>query len=421
MNPWRLRAWTTALATAVLVGLPGALAGCGDSSRPAGGLASSCSTPMPGVTPRSIKVGFIFPDSGPHEIVTAFQGSRSGVQARVDLQNARGGLDGRMIDLAWGDDQSSASTFSQVAHQLVDTQQVFGLITATIVLDQSAGWLRQGGIPVTGSATSGVWSENSNLFSFGGLFGAGDASVFGDFVRAQGGTKALVVIDPVIAASRDLAARFTRSLRSRGIQVVGEVTYAGGATSAARVAEQLKDLGADTLVGAAQSGPFIDIYAQAKSLGARIAVALNSTGFSPSLLTARGKDMGGMSIISPLAAQGSPAMIAYEAAMRTYAPEQQDPTDELAVAGYLAADEMIQGLQLAGKCPTRAAFIQNLRKVTDFTGGGLIAPVDLSRPKNPTTCENFIKVDPTGRTFAAVPPPAALDVHGYWCGAVLTD
>ena len=37
---------------------------------------------------------------------------------------------------------------------------------------------------------------------------------------------------------------------------------------------------------------------------------------------------------------------------------------------------MIKGLELAGKNPTRQAFISNLRKVGNYTAGGLLAKPD---------------------------------------------
>jgi ABC-type branched-subunit amino acid transport system substrate-binding protein len=216
--------------------------------------------------------------------------------------------------------------------------------------------------------------------------------------------------------SQDLAAEFVTSLNRRGIQVVGQTTYTEGVSSPAAAAERLKDSGANVFVGATEATSFIDIYSRAKALGVKLNVALNASGYSAGLLAQRGPDMAGMSIMSGFVGVDSPAMQSYEKAMSTYAPELVDPGDEVALSSYVAADEMILGLQLAGPCPTRAAFIQDLRKVTDFTGSGLIAPVDLSNPMAPDTCFNFLKVDPTGRAFTSVPPPTALGQGGFWCG-----
>jgi hypothetical protein len=45
--------------------------------------------------------------------------------------------------------------------------------------------------------------------------------------------------------------------------------------------------------------------------------------------------------------------------------------------GWLSADAFIRGLREAGaSCPTRHAFIAQLRKVKDYTADGLLPPTD---------------------------------------------
>jgi ABC-type branched-subunit amino acid transport system substrate-binding protein len=392
------------------------LTACGTPTRTNSSPMAACGTSVPGVTAKSIKIGLIYPDSGPAELAMTFTGVRSAVDARIALQNAHGGVRGRTIDLVWQDDQSDAGAFAQAARNLVDTEQVFGLIALTVQLDASAKWLADKNVPVTGFASSVVWNQYPNLFHYGNLFNKSAVTTFGDYVKAQGGTKALIVVDPTAAAYQNLAANYAASLRSRGIQVLGNLIYNPKVSNLASVAEKAKESGADTLIGTAQAADFIDIYTAAKSLGANFNVALNSVGYSTDLLAQRGSAMAGMSLYSSYPPPNSPAMMTYYNAMRTYAPELADPSDEIAVASYVAADEMIQGLELAGVCPTRDAFIHNLRQMKGFTGSGLIAPVDLSDREAPVLCEFFAKVDSSGRSFTAVAPPAPLDRDGYWCG-----
>jgi len=148
-------------------------------------------------------------------------------------------------------------------------------------------------------------------------------------------------------------------------------------------------------------------------------VALNATGFNKG--PARGTGRRDGRDVDPVQRRraGLADDEAYRSAMSTYAPEAPDPSDDLALAGYVAADEMIQGLLLAGPRPTRQQVIQKLRRVTNFTAGNLIPPIDLSQPKQPILRENFMKVDRTGHSLAPVPPPAALDHDGFWCGVPL--
>ena len=59
---------------------------------------------------------------------------------------------------------------------------------------------------------------------------------------------------------------------------------------------------------------------------------------------------------------------------------RQAPTrGQVPFIGWLSAEMFIQGLKEAGlNCPTREAFIANLRLVDDYDGGGAFDPVDLS-------------------------------------------
>jgi ABC-type branched-subunit amino acid transport system substrate-binding protein len=414
----RLRPLTGVTALAALLSSAALFTGCGAASK-AVGLANACPTSEPGVTPNTVEIGLVYPDTGTADLVKTFSGSRSAVEARIALQNANGGVDGRRIDLVWRDDQSDSRGFSLAAHDLVDTQNIFGLIALTTVLDASAEWLQAQDVPVTGMASSAAWSSYPNLFHFGNLFNKGAVSTFGDYVQHQGGTKAMIIIDPSAGAYQSLVSTYTASLQSRGVQVVGTVPYTAGVTSLASIADQVTRSGADTLIGSALTDGFIDIYSAARRQGAKFNVALNLVGYSADLLARRGPDMAGMSLLTSYAPPDAPGMIAYDRAMNVYSPELADPSNEVVVAAYVAADEMVRGLQLAGPCPTRASFIHNLRQEKEFTGSGLLAPVDLSDPHSPLLCQNFIKVDPTGHSFTTAPPPPALDHDGSWCGQAI--
>jgi ABC-type branched-subunit amino acid transport system substrate-binding protein len=421
MNLPRTRARTGGAAVAAMVFATALLGACRAPFSASSGKADTCATPSAGVTADSIKIGLVYSDTGPTDLVDEFKGVRSAVDARVQLQNAHGGVHGRRIDLVWEDDHSEAGGFSLAAHDLVDTQQAFGLIALTVQLDASAGWLESASVPVTGFATSAAWSDHPNLFQFGNLFDKGVVSLFGDYVNAQGGSRAVIAVDPSSAVYENLANAYAASLRSRGIKVVGRVAYTPGVTSLTALASRLKGMGADTLIGTVQPSDFVDIYAAARQAGVSFDVALNTLGYSADLLSKRGPAMSGMSLISSFAPSDSPPMRVYNDAMSRYAPEFADTSNEVAVASYIAADEMIQGLDLAGPCPTRAAFIRDLRQVRSFTGGGLLAPVDLSSPGTPILCEYFVKVNATGGGFTEVPPPASLNHGGAWCGERLPN
>jgi hypothetical protein len=66
---------------------------------------------------------------------------------------------------------------------------------------------------------------------------------------------------------------------------------------------------------------------------------------------------------------------------------------------------MIEGLKLAGRNPTRASFISNLRTAKDYTMGGLSAtPLDFNYIGGnlpAKTCTNFVQL--VSKAFVPVP------------------
>ncbi|MDT3444853.1 MULTISPECIES: ABC transporter substrate-binding protein [unclassified Pseudofrankia] len=368
------------------------------------------------MTGDSIKIGLVLPDTG-GPVAEAFRPARGAVEARIDKENATGGVYGRKIDLMWRDDEGDPGVFTTAVQSLVENDQVFGLIAQSVSLtDESASWLQTKGVPVTGLSSSPIWSNYSNLFHYGSLYNKGGAvDTFGRYVKAQGGTRALLVIDPTSATSVDLAGQLAPSLRSQGVTVVGQTSYSADISDPAKVATLLRQDRADTLIGATQADAFIEIYATAKAAGIDLKVALSSSNYGPTEIQQRGKDMAGMSMTMAFQSYttDSPAIRAYREAMTTYSPETTSLFDDVAIVSYVAADEMIKGLQLAGPCPTRQSFITNLRKVTSYDAGGILAPTNLSKPHDPVSCFNFLKVSATGDSYSTVPGNTPT---GFWCG-----
>jgi len=79
----------------------------------------------------------------------------------------------------------------------------------------------------------------------------------------------------------------------------------------------------------------------------------------------------------------TPATIAEQAAFQKYAGFSGVPSFDW-TEGWTSADLLIKGLEAAGRNPTRASFIANLRKVTSYDAGGLLAtPVNFEQYKTP--------------------------------------
>ncbi len=108
-----------------------------------------------------------------------------------------------------------------------------------------------------------------------------------------------------------------------------------------------------------------------------------ATGFDQTFLdnpAARAAAQGQYFDAEPLALDlSTPAVKSFDAALKKYDPAYKGGVASFgAGSGWMVADEMIEGLKLAGPNPTRASVIDDLAKVKSYSGEGLVPAVNLS-------------------------------------------
>jgi hypothetical protein len=148
--------------------------------------------------------------------------------------------------------------------------------------------------------------------------------------------------------------------------------------------------------------------------------ALYATGYEPDVINSPAwADLPGAYFFSPfrpwpLANAGTEQM---QAAMEKYAhfTKSQFPNFGQHEA-WAGADLMIKGLELAGKNPTQAAVIKDLRGVKDYTVNGLLPnPINYSTVFGhdlPKTCAWVMQADKTGFKAISSQPVCGTDIPG---------
>ena len=403
--PWRrplLRSSALAAALSSLA-LLAACSGSGDSA----GSARAGACVAPGVTEDKIKIGLLWGDTGPgSDVLRAF---RAGVDARLGVANAEGGVGGRQIEYVWRDDASDPSLNLRGARELVEKENVFGVIEGPGGVQGSGEYLAERQVPVTGLGSDPVWGRHDNMFSwvyFPG--GEGSSTVWGEFIRSQGGTTAALVKIPLNAAFRGFEEQFLASLRAADISVPVSFEVTAEVTGFDSLARQMKAANVDILTGVLLPQVLAQILPAAQRAGVDLKVVLTPMGYDHTLLQQLGPTIAGTVVSSnfvPFEAN-TPAHQRLLQAMATYVPQIQPPSQDSAVYGWLAADLFLRGLEVAGACPTRQSFIEGLRTVHDYDGGGLLPePVDLATNRGKTAnCYTFVQVSPDGTRFVPLDP-----------------
>ena len=355
--------------------------------------------PEEGVSSGSVSLGFMTPQTGP--AAPNFQGAWQAAQLRIDQENAKGGVFGRKLKLTVYDDGSSPTTQISAINKALQSDHIFGLGVNSSV-DAMYTTLKQQNIPVTGFSNLPL-ALDRNAFSGTGVPLPSNINGTGlfDQLKSLGVTKLAIInhASPGAANSGNAQAKTVQFVPglTTVLRIADELMGAHDATSTAL---RVKSSGADGVIftGFIEGGVSL---AQALSQQGVKLKGFNVAGLTdPSVLrTLNGALEGAIGTT-----YGAVPVGVNIRGVKTFAAGMKaaglNPYSASAPMGYVAADLLIRGLKEAGKCPTRALFIDKLRNVTNYDGGGL-APGKISfKPGitpngTPSTCGYYLTVKGT--------------------------
>jgi len=352
----------------------------------------------PGITDTEIKVGTIIPTSGP--FATTYAPTLEGLKARVAKANETGELGDRKITLVNVDDAGDAARNVTAAQQLVESDKVFTVVTESPAGDASGQYLHdqkipvvgwQLGLPVYGTYTNYFGMQNANTKNIQTEFTSRNA----DVIKALGGKKLAI-----IGYSTANSAVFTEQVASAANKTKGlKTVYLNhdipiGTTDFGAVADQIKQSGADsayiTLDFAGNSG----LSSALKQAGVKLKPTVYPGGYSPQVLGIPAYDDKYFGIeFKPYEETPSwPGLDDFKKYMAQTSPSTA--LGQFAGVGWITGETMIKGLQAAGvACPTRKAFINNLRLVKGYTADGWFPPLNFTDVYNrPFFCAYYLQV-----------------------------
>jgi branched-chain amino acid transport system substrate-binding protein len=344
--------------------------------------------------PAPITIGYIGDLTGVAS--STFADGPGGARARVDAQNAKGGVNGHHIKLLVVDDQSNPTTFKTAVQDLVQTKHAFGIITDSAFVFEAAPYLHQLGVPVTGYAIDGPeWGQQpyTNMFdvatptlgTLGGYYYASKAGA--QYLKKLGVTK-MAELGYGISPSATEAVKESVYLDSKaGIANCYEnVSVPFGTNDFTADVLQIKQSGCNGVSTAMVDSSDVALAQAIKNAGLHLKAQVYATGYDDTILdqpSARAAMQGAyfgaaFNFTKPNAATAKMlgVLLRYDAAYH------KGGIPDLGLYGsYLGADLMIKGLKVAGKNPTRASFISHLRKVSNYNAGGILS--------TPTTYRHF--------------------------------
>ncbi|GAA3545243.1 ABC transporter substrate-binding protein [Nonomuraea rosea] len=374
-------------AALLLVGV----AACGgrDGSGGTGATASGeCSGQQTtGITAKSIKLGGIYPLSGP---ASAYGAIPKGIKAYFDYVNAeKGGIGGRKVEFIARDDGYQPPKAVEEARRLVEQEQVFALFQTLGTPSTSATWdyANQRKVPqifvATGASKWGTDTAHPWTIGWQPNY-VSEARVYAQYLKTEKPDAKVAVLYQNDDFGKDLFGGFKRAVEGTGIKIVAEQSYEVSDPSIDPQMRNLAESKADVFLNV--TTPKFGsqaLAADAKNTGWNPVHIINNVAASITVL----KPVGFPNVQGVVSStyykdpndptwQSDAEMTLYRQKMQQYAPGA-DPNVPYHTFGWAVASSFHKAME-AAKCPTREGLRDSVRDLKGVQVDMLLPGVTLN-------------------------------------------
>lgn len=375
-RPWNGLRRGTAVSAAVLLAATTAAACGGRGGDDDGGTATGeCEGQQTtGITDSSLKLGGIYPLSGP---ASAYGAIPKGIKAYFDYVNEeKGGIDGRKVEFIVRDDGYQPPKAVEEARRLVEQEQVFALFQTLGTPSTTATWdyANQRKVPqvfvATGASKWGTDDKHPWTIGWQPNY-VSEARVYAQYLKQEKPKAKVAVLFQNDDFGKDLLDGFKKAIEGSEIEIVQEESYEVTDPS---VDAQMSDLArSDADVFLNVTTPKFGsqaLAADAKMTDWNPLHILNNVAASPTVLQPVGfKNVQGVVSSTyykdPVDPQweDDAEMKLYKEKMKQYAPGA-DPSIAYHAFGWAVASSFHKTME-AAKCKTREGLRDSMRNLND--------------------------------------------------------
>jgi ABC-type branched-subunit amino acid transport system substrate-binding protein len=337
----------------------------------------------------------------------AFTGPRDGAKAWFDRLNARGGIDGRRVEVRLCDDGGSGVGNNECVHRLVEEDEVVALVATTAFDYAGASRVSRARVPdIGGQPIGSAYDTYPHLYGIYGSLAPRDGTTGWDgklyggtevyrYFKREHGARTAAVVSYNQSASAAYARLVERGLRAEGYKVVTEqVDFA--LPNFRAVAADLKEQGADLVFDAIDSHGNARLCRAMDEAGADVTAKVTNVQNWTSTVADAYKDA--PRCRNALWATGSsrnfddtghPAVREFREATKGLTTHSQWQLE-----GWAAARWFTDAAESCARTGiTRACVDAYMNRGEGYTAGGLLLPVEFERrPEPPRTSRTCLSV-----------------------------
>ncbi len=307
-----------------------------------------------------------------------------GVQAYFDYRNSIGGVNGRRLELSTVVDDDLVNT-KQKALELIDDPDVFGIFAATVFQDGYAD-IAEAGVPMWITMPSAAAADGyDNMFVPIGTPCAEDCRSHFAVQQAiiAGATKVGVLGFGVSTISRSCVDGFVRTFEQWGPGLGIEVVYKndsltlGFPNGIGPEVTAMKDAGVDLVQTCIDQNSVLTVLQELRRQGMDDTTVVLPQGYADQRFIEDNRDLLEGSLLGvftlPFEAniEGTAAATFLE-----WADKSDVQVNDFAIQGWVDADMAATAILAAGPVFDRQSAVDAFNRITDYTAGGLISPVD---------------------------------------------
>jgi ABC-type branched-subunit amino acid transport system substrate-binding protein len=382
---------TVTLVTVALVGIQTITAGAGGG----GGK-------VPGVTKSEIRVGGYA--SPPNDTLNvAYPDGFDGVEAYFEKTNKAGGVNGRKLKLiAKKSDQGQASTGAITVRSLVEDDNVFAVLPImTNSFTLGGKYLFDNDVPGFGINVEPAWCGTAdeqtaiesallqdneiqlcpreNLFGEKGSFLCFECpGVAPSYIATQRGYTKVAVFGYTHISSTRCVNGVISGFEKYGIEVAHSnqsLEFGFSVSELAADIQAMKDEGVQFVATCMEFNGGFKISEGLRQAGVNDVVFYAPEGYKQSTLEKAGDALEGWIFRLGFAPwQGEDLPKGTRQFLKAMKKRGVEPSEHNQ-AGWINAALFVEGLELAGKNPTRESLIEAINGITDFTADGMVPPI----------------------------------------------
>jgi ABC-type branched-subunit amino acid transport system substrate-binding protein len=362
---------TAAAASAATTAASGAAATTAASS----GAAAQTVAPVPngdktGVTDSEILIGSWGPQSGP---AAAYGTVDRTLDAYFKMINEQGGINGRKIRFIYQDDVYQASNTQAIVKKMVEQDKVFAFVGGIGTAPNQAvlDYLVQNKVPnIAPSTGSTILTIPPKPQTFGLLINYTIESTFlTQYAADELKSKKVAIFYQDDAFGKEGLNGIKNAAKTKGIDVVAEVSYQTTDKDFAAPALKLQQSNADTVIFWSVPGPTGNVLKEMQTLGYKPKMVMTAVLNDPQLLSLAGNAAEGAYTASwtPDPNGDDPKAQRYRDFMKKYAPNE--PIGSYSQWAVAEGDVLVEALKRAGKDLSREGLIKALETFNRWNDG----------------------------------------------------